>query len=38
MQPGTSPQDIVWRETEPGSGVPVFARERFDYEERRLRS
>jgi acetolactate synthase I/II/III large subunit len=37
MQPGTSPQEIVWRESEPGSGVPVRARERFDYETRRLR-
>jgi acetolactate synthase I/II/III large subunit len=38
MQPGTSPQDIVWRESEPGSGVPVHARERFDYAARRLRA
>src|SRR5262249_14110343 len=37
MQPGTSPQEIVWRESAPGSGVPVRARERFDYEARRLR-
>src|SRR5206468_7486646 len=37
MQPGTSPQDIVWRETEPGSGVAVHARERFDYDARMLR-
>jgi len=37
MQPGTTPQDLVWRETAPGSGVPVFARERFDYDARRLR-
>jgi acetolactate synthase-1/2/3 large subunit len=37
MQPGTSPQDMVWRETFPGSGVPVFARERFDYEAGKLR-
>ncbi|HEY3111866.1 MAG TPA: thiamine pyrophosphate-dependent enzyme [Chloroflexota bacterium] len=37
MQPGTSPQEIVWRESAPGSGVPVYARERFDYQGRRLR-
>jgi acetolactate synthase-1/2/3 large subunit len=37
MQPGTSPQDIVWRESEPGSGVPVHARERFDYQAGRRR-
>jgi acetolactate synthase-1/2/3 large subunit len=37
MQPGTTPQDLVWRETVPGSGVPVMVRERFDYEARRLR-
>jgi acetolactate synthase-1/2/3 large subunit len=37
MQPGTTPSDMVWRETEPGSGVPVFARDRFDYEQGRLR-
>jgi hypothetical protein len=37
MQPGTTPQDMVWRETHPGSGVPVFARERFDYESGQLR-
>src|SRR5207253_2218660 len=30
MQPGTAPHDIVWRETYPGSGVPVYARDRFD--------
>jgi acetolactate synthase-1/2/3 large subunit len=37
MQPGTTPQDMVWRETHPGSGVPIFARERFDYEAGTLR-
>lgn len=37
MEPGTSPQDIVWRETAPGSGVPVYARERFDYDRGHLR-
>jgi acetolactate synthase-1/2/3 large subunit len=38
MEPGTTPQDMVWRETYPGSGVRVYARERFDYEARRLRT
>jgi acetolactate synthase-1/2/3 large subunit len=38
MKPGTGPQDMVWRETFPGSGVPVYAHERFDYEAGRLRS
>ncbi|MGH2351904.1 MAG: thiamine pyrophosphate-binding protein [Chloroflexota bacterium] len=38
IAPGTTPQDIVWRETSPGSGVPVYARERFDYETGRLRT
>ncbi|HEY3083803.1 MAG TPA: thiamine pyrophosphate-binding protein [Chloroflexota bacterium] len=37
MEPGTTPRDMVWRETSPGSGLPVYARERFDYEARRLR-
>lgn len=37
MQPGTSPQDIIWKETAPGSGVPVKASEVFDYEAGRLR-
>jgi hypothetical protein len=34
---GASPQEIIWRETHPGSGVPVYAREHFDYGARRLR-
>jgi thiamine pyrophosphate-dependent acetolactate synthase large subunit-like protein len=37
MEPGTTPQDIVWRESEPGSGVHVPASERFDYDAHRLR-
>lgn len=37
MEPGTTPQDMVWRETGPGSGVRVYAREVFDYDARRLR-
>lgn len=36
MEPGTTPQDIAWRETYPGSSTHVYARERFDYEARRL--
>jgi acetolactate synthase-1/2/3 large subunit len=36
MEPGTTPQDMVWRETSPGSGVRVYARERFDYQARCL--
>jgi acetolactate synthase-1/2/3 large subunit len=37
MEPGTTPQDLVWRETAPGSGVRVYVRERFDYDRRTLR-
>jgi acetolactate synthase-1/2/3 large subunit len=37
MEPGTTPQDMVWREALPGSGARVYARERFDYAARRLR-
>ncbi len=37
MQPGTTPQDIVWRETYPGSGEAVYARDRFDYGAGKLR-
>jgi hypothetical protein len=37
MEPGTTPQDMVWRETSPGSGARVYAGERFDYAARRLR-
>ena len=32
IEPGTTPQDIIWRETAPGSGVRVYAREHFDFE------
>ncbi|MBI3969955.1 MAG: acetolactate synthase large subunit [Chloroflexi bacterium] len=38
MEPGTTPQDMAWKETFAGSNVRVYARERFDYEARRLRS
>ena len=38
MEPGTTPQDMVWREQSPGSGVKVYAHERFDYRHRRLRT
>jgi acetolactate synthase-1/2/3 large subunit len=37
VEPGTTPKDIVWRETAPGSGVRVYARDHFDYETGRLR-
>lgn len=37
MEPGTTPQDMVWRETAPGSGERVYACEHFDYEGRQLR-
>ncbi len=33
---GASPQEIIWRETHPGSGALVYAREQFDYAARRL--
>jgi acetolactate synthase-1/2/3 large subunit len=38
MEPGTTPQEIIWRETDPGSGVRVPATQRFDYATRRLRT
>jgi acetolactate synthase-1/2/3 large subunit len=38
MEPGTTPQEIIWRETLPGSGVRVPAGERFDYAARHLRA
>jgi len=37
IEPGKTPQDIIWRETTPGSGVKVYAREHFDYQSRTLR-
>jgi acetolactate synthase-1/2/3 large subunit len=38
IEPGTTPQDLICRETAPGSGVRVYAREYFDFEAGRLRS
>ncbi len=38
MEPGTTPQEMVWREHVPGSGAHVYAHERFDYHQRRLRT
>jgi acetolactate synthase-1/2/3 large subunit len=37
MEPGTTPQDLVWRETHPGSGRRVHGRDRFDYAAGRLK-
>ncbi len=37
MEPGTTPQDMVWREIMPGSGAKIYARDLFDYVNRRLR-
>ena len=37
MEPGTTPQDLVWRETHPGSGRRVHVRDRFDYAAGRLK-
>ncbi|HEX2324977.1 MAG TPA: thiamine pyrophosphate-dependent enzyme [Chloroflexota bacterium] len=37
IEPGSTPQDIIWRETAPGSGVRVYAREHFDFEAGHLR-
>lgn len=31
MEPGTTPQDLVWRETAPGSGTRVYVKDVFDY-------
>jgi acetolactate synthase I/II/III large subunit len=37
MEPGTTPQDMIWREIMPGSGSRIYARDLFDYAKRRLR-
>ena len=37
MEPGTTPQDMIWREIMPGSGARIYARDLFDYAKRRLR-
>ncbi len=37
MEPGTTPQDMIWREIMPGSGARIYARDLFDYVKRRLR-
>lgn len=37
IPPGAPPQDLIWRESEPGSGGIVRVRDRFDYETGRLR-
>jgi acetolactate synthase-1/2/3 large subunit len=37
IPPGTTPQDLIWRETEPGSGTVVRVRDEYDYETGRLR-
>jgi acetolactate synthase-1/2/3 large subunit len=31
MEPGTTPQDLVWRETAPGSGERIYVKDVFDY-------
>jgi hypothetical protein len=31
MEPGTTPQDLIWRETAPGSGERVYVKDVFDY-------
>ena len=36
LPPGTTPQDLVWRETAPGSGEVIRVRDRFDFETGRL--
>ncbi|MGI8422902.1 MAG: thiamine pyrophosphate-binding protein [Chloroflexota bacterium] len=36
MEPGTTPQDMVWSELMPGSGAKIYARDLFDYVNRRL--
>jgi acetolactate synthase-1/2/3 large subunit len=38
MEPGTTPQEIIWRETAPGSGARVPAAAHFDYAAKRLRA
>ena len=38
MEPGTTPQEMVWRENVAGSGERVYAHERFDFHHRCLRA
>jgi len=37
IPPGTTPLDLIWRETEPGSGEVIRVADRFDFETGRLR-
>jgi len=37
IPPGTAPQDLIWRETEPGSGEVVRVADVYDFEAGRLR-
>jgi hypothetical protein len=37
MPPGATPQDLIWRETEPGSGEVIRVRDRYNYAAGRLR-
>jgi acetolactate synthase-1/2/3 large subunit len=37
VPPGREPRDIVWRETEPGSGEVIRVADRYDYDAGRLR-
>ncbi|HEX5415300.1 MAG TPA: thiamine pyrophosphate-dependent enzyme [Chloroflexota bacterium] len=37
IPPGTTPLDLIWRETAPGSGQVIRVRDRFDFETGQLR-
>ncbi len=37
IPPGLTPQDLIWRETEPGSGKVIRVSDRYDYQTGRLR-
>ena len=37
IPPGLTPQDLIWRETEPGSGKVIRVAERYDYKAGQLR-
>jgi acetolactate synthase-1/2/3 large subunit len=37
VAPGTTPQDLIWRETEPGSGKVIRVRDHYDFDAGRLK-
>ena len=37
IEPGSTPQDLIWRESSPGSGTRVYVKDVFDYETGQMR-